>query len=624
MPETGPGDAIRAAQEKLAALRRQHGISNSGRRAAETITNYELRITNQEGRTLSPLLPGSPAQDTKYEIRNTNEEDASNSPLDSRISYFSETLAAHLRAAAARREQAAAAGDREWLNRLRVTSGELRVQNESGTCSPARMTNDACRMSNEPGITLSPLLPGSPAQITNGSVAPNSSLDTRHSSLIKVFPDIALGMLRTKTAAPGRVWLLLRHGDSAGRGRLSANDATRLLAGDGSPLRVCGRRQLANLLAAGDGLFWDRDTGRDGQEWLRLRSAVRVAAGLGVPRLAGSPVAVPLSALTGTIGQARAHLYASFHSGRSRTDLLTGEKRARGPISRTTLCKLSGAAANSQRNYERRARVGRRSAIAIGPRVSAADEQETAWRRGRAMFRFRDDKGRHGRPGAVYLAWQLPNEYTGPHDTLPRGRLKRLNRALADLFHDGMTGNSGRAEGRVAGGRWQVAGAQYPVSSEQYPASRSVGQWVSREVRSEQYPVVSGSVGQWVGDRPGHPFSPAPFLPCALSAPAPQRRFYNSAKAAHGARHDGERYWRYGGVWLWQPELRVKSDELRVQTARRLLPADDRRPPTADCPAAHSCSTDPLTHHPIDLLDTGHCSLDTVHLAHSKLVTRHS
>jgi hypothetical protein len=583
LPDAGISDAVRAAQEKLLEIRRSLGVEPRGR-----MTNDELPITNSEGRSPSPLPPFSPAR--------------------LHASHNSENLARHLRAAAARRQQQAAAEDRGWL--AGITNDELRITNAE----------------NSP----SPFPPFSPSPNTKEERDLNSSFVTRHlvgrqeSSLVKVYPDLALAMLRTKTAAAGRVWLLLRHFDAAGRGRVAVDDAARLLAGDGAAARICGRRQLGNLLRAGDDLFWQRDTGRDGAEWLRMHSAVRVAAALGVRRLGGSPVAVPLSALTGTIGQARAHLYASFHSGRSRTDLLTGEKQARGPISRTTLCKLSGAAANSQRNYERRARVGRRSAIAIGPRVSAADEQETAWRRGRAIFRFRDDKGRHGRPGAVYLAWQLPNEYTGPHDTLPRGRLKRLNRALADLFHDGMTGNSGRAEGRVAGGRWQVAGAQYPVSSEQYPASRSVGQWVSREVRSEQYPVVSGSVGQWVGDRPGRPFSPAPFLPCALSAPAPQRRFYNSAKAAHGARHNGERYWRHRGAWLWQPELRVKSDELRVQTARRLLPADDRRPPTADCPAAHSCSTDPLTHHPIDLLDTGHCSLDTVHLAHSKLVTRHS
>ena len=311
-------------------------------------------------------------------------------------------------------------------------------------------------------------------------------------------------MLRRKKAAPGRVWLLLRAADAAGRGAIDERAAARLLTGDG-PLAICGRRQLANLLAAGDGLFWER---RAGIVW--LRGAARLAAALGVVRLGGSPVAVPLAALTGSIGRVRAHLYATFHSGRQRTDLLTGRPQPRGPIARATLTALTTAAPNSQRAYERRAGVGRRSAVALGPLVGAADEQEVAWRRGRALFHFCDIKGRHGRPGAVYLAWQLPNEYTGPHAALPRGRQKRLNRALADLFHDGMTGNSGRTEERV----------QYSVVGRQSSMGTADGDLtgLGRPVRSD-------------GDR----------------------RFYGAAKAALLARHDGERYWRGpDGKWYWQ------------------------------------------------------------------------
>jgi hypothetical protein len=311
------------------------------------------------------------------------------------------------------------------------------------------------------------------------------------------------------------VWLLLRHADAAGRGALGEKEATRLLTGDGAPLRVCGRRPLANLLAAGDGLFWERRAGR-----LWLRSAARVAAGLGVARLGGSPVGVPLAALTGSIGRVRAHLYASFHSGRQRVDLRTGRPQPRGPIARATLTTLSAAAPNSQRAYERRAGVSRRSAVAVGPPAGAVDEQAVAWRRGRALFHLRDTQGRHGRPGAVYLAWQLPNEYTGPHATLPRGRQKRLNRALADLFHDGMTGNgemSGvRGQGPGAREEWQVAGGGWRV------ASRPPG------------PAEEG----WEKGKK-------------------QRRFYNAAKPALLARHDGERYWRGpDGKWYWQEGTR--------------------------------------------------------------------
>jgi hypothetical protein len=328
------------------------------------------------------------------------------------------------------------------------------------------------------------------------------------------------------------VWLLLRAADAAGRGALDERAAARLLTGDGSPLRICGRRQLDNLWRGGDGLFWER---RAGVVW--LRSAARVAAGLGVARLGGSPVAVPLAALTGSIGSVRAHLFASFHSGRQRTDLRTGRPQPRGPIARATLTALSAAAPNSQRAYERRARVSRQSVVALGPVAGAADEQEVAWRRGRALFHYCDIKGRHGRPGAVYLAWQLPNEYTGPHATLPRGRQKRLNRAIADLLLDGMTGNGetpgargqgpgAREEKTVVSGQWSVVSGQWSVVSGQ------------RSVASGQQAAVGGQSSAVGGQR---------------SAVSGRRRFYGGAKAALLARHDGERYWRgREGKWYWQ------------------------------------------------------------------------
>ena len=321
------------------------------------------------------------------------------------------------------------------------------------------------------------------------------------------------------------MWLLLRHADAAGRGVVGEKEAARLLTGAASLQRICGRRQLANLLTAGDGLFWER---RAGRVW--LRSAARVAAGLGVARLGGSPVGLPLAALTGSIGRVRAHLYASFHSGRQRTDLRTGRPHSRGPIARATLTALSAAAPNSQRAYERRAGVSRRSAVAIGPLAAAVDEKEVAWRRGRALFHLRDTKGRHGRPGAVYLAWQLPNEYVGPHATLPHGRQKRLNRALADLFHDGMTGNGER-----------------PVGSGQYSV-------VSKQL------AVSGRPPRPLGEGWGEGSAPPRPAGEGWGEGHKQRRFYGAAKAALLARHDGERYWRGpDGKWYWQEELGIPN-----------------------------------------------------------------
>ncbi len=400
------------------------------------------------GTSLAPLPPCPPAPLHSWEEI-------------ARRGLYSQTLAAHLRAAGWG-EDAEEPGSRDAGQKGRQSA-------HRGSTAPTDTT--PFNPPTPPGAQLFSAPP---------PPCPPAALPPQAPAHVKVHPDIALAILRAKQAAPGRVWLLLRHADAAGRGAIDERAARRLLSGPDAPLRVCGRRQLANLLAAGDGLFWERAAGV-----IWLRSVVRLAATLGVARLGGAPVAVPVAALTGPIGRARAHLYASFHSGRQGVDLLTGTPRPRGPIARATLTALSAAAPNSQRAYERRAGVGRRSAVAIGPPAGAVDEHEVAWRRGRALFHLRDRKGRFGRPGAVYLAWQLPNEYTGPHATLPRGRQKRLNRALADLFLDGMTGNGEQPGGAIGRPRRRFYGSAKPAAlarhdGERYWRGRG-GEWYWQE-----------------------------------------------------------------------------------------------------------------------------------------------
>lgn len=254
-----------------------------------------------------------------------------------------------------------------------------------------------------------------------------------NAATVKIYPDIALGMLRQDAAASGRIWLLLRHLDESGRGWIGVAEARAALTSKCAPLRVCGWRQLRNLLARGDGIFWQR---RNGRIW--LRSVARVAQALHVPRLRGRPVALPVQVLTQGIGALRAHLFASFHSGRQRPT--SGEGA---PIARRTLARLSAVPPRTQRSYERRAGVARRRNFALGPKARGGSEtaETVAWERGQAWFSFVDAEGQHGAPGSAYHAWQLPNSYAGPHAQEPRGRQKRINRELADLFANGMTGN---------------------------------------------------------------------------------------------------------------------------------------------------------------------------------------
>ena len=253
----------------------------------------------------------------------------------------------------------------------------------------------------------------------------NTPYAIRHTQTIKLYPDVALGMLRQEKAAAGRIWLLLRHLDEAGRGWIEIDAARERLTRKDSPWRVCGRRQLRNLLNAGEDIFWTR---RNGRIW--LKSAAKTAQALGVTRLQNRPVALPVSTLLGTIGEVRAHLYASFHSGR--TDA---------PISRAALEEISGMQRRTQRRYERTARVRRRRNFAIGGPAAGEKGEERAWRQGNAAFQLKDYQGKQGAAGKTYLAWQLPNSYAGPHAAAAKGRQKRINRELADLFMQGMTGN---------------------------------------------------------------------------------------------------------------------------------------------------------------------------------------
>lgn len=253
---------------------------------------------------------------------------------------------------------------------------------------------------------------------------------SRLPDFVKLYPDIGLGMLRQSLAAPGRIWLLLRLLDSQGCGWVSLDTARAQLTGKEAALRVCGWRQLRNLLRQGDGIFWQRDRTR-----IWLHSLAKTAQALGISRLTGRPVRLPVSALTGTMGNTRAHLYAAFHSGRMQD---TREAR---PISRHALAVLSGVGATSQRHYEEKTKVRTQANYAAGDVVDAENGKERAWQVGRALFKLHDVNGRHGQAGRVYWAWRLPNSYTGPHQRAPKGRQRRVNRELRDLVMQGMPGN---------------------------------------------------------------------------------------------------------------------------------------------------------------------------------------
>lgn len=250
-------------------------------------------------------------------------------------------------------------------------------------------------------------------------------------SSFKVFPDIASKILKNNLTAPARVWLILKYIDAnrGGSGCLILNDIQAILTDTASPWRICGSRQMRNLITQGDGVFWSRDDDR-----LWLRAVAKVARSLQINRLTGYPVSVPTSVVLGSVADLRAHMYAVFHTGRRRSDM---------PIARDTITEITGVDKRTQRSYEKRTRMGVRENFCIGECVTSSTAEDQAWQqKGKGCFVLSDVHGEHGLPGKMYLAWQLPNSYnSGQHHRLPKGSLRRINRQLQSLLHQGTAGN---------------------------------------------------------------------------------------------------------------------------------------------------------------------------------------
>ncbi|MBK8935538.1 MAG: hypothetical protein IPM76_25100 [Chloroflexi bacterium] len=174
---------------------------------------------------------------------------------------------------------------------------------------PTRETKPGCQ--DPQTDSLAACLPDH-RQILTGSL---QSKIPGESASVKLYPDIGLAMLRQEKATAGRLWLMCHYLDSQRCGVLRIDNIIQSITTKSSAHYLCGKRQLRNLLRAGEGVYWTRD-----KERLWLRSAARVAAALGVERLTGQPVALPLSALLSGIGAFRAHLYAAFHSGAGKGD----------------------------------------------------------------------------------------------------------------------------------------------------------------------------------------------------------------------------------------------------------------------------------------------------------------
>lgn len=325
---------------------------------------------------------------------------------------------------------------------------ELRRRREAAGIAPAQKPTSDTSSINSPLIT------------PNNTPKPQPD---EPEATVTVYPSLLLAILKQNQEAAGRIYLLLRHLDTAGRGWLPVAEIRAQLARKGAPLNVVGWRRLRQIFHQGEGIFWERDD--QGRLW--LRSALKIALKLACPRLQGKRVALPLTALLGGIGTVRAHFYASFHSGRKHDN----------PISRETLETVTGVCPRTQRAYDRVARVQRQRNIAVGPRHSAITAEEQTWQRGRGVFTFVDSQGKQGPKNRHYVAWRLPNSYRAPHAPRARGRQKKINQQLVSLVDNGVQGNDQQAveklfwpDGAAAGkayGRDPDVDAYWPRSATQ-------------------------------------------------------------------------------------------------------------------------------------------------------------
>ena len=149
------------------------------------------------------------------------------------------------------------------------------------------------------------------------------------SAEVKSYPGLNLAALNYRHEGPYRLWLLARHLDREGSGRVSARELRRFVRDN---LGVT-RQTLIRWFKAGDDLFWYQ---RD-EERLHLRSLFFVADFYGV-RLQPQPVRLSLDTFA-NLSNFRAALVGSFFAKRPKT------------ISQATLANLTGKTARTVRRY---------------------------------------------------------------------------------------------------------------------------------------------------------------------------------------------------------------------------------------------------------------------------------
>ena len=312
------------------------------------------------------------------------------------------------------------------------------------------------------------------------SVNNHASRITHHpkTDFVTHYPSLGIAALQQSDVPCYRVWLMCRYLDDVGRGMVEVNKLKDELTGVDAALRLFSWKRLRQTLYAGNGRFWHWNQ-ENNQLW--LVGVAKVAVALNVPKLVGKRVQLPVKTITAGISQFKAHLYAAWHSGR----------HSENPISREVQRQLIQIPERTQRRYGRIAKIKTTKNFAIGAHLSPEKLEQEAWQRGNAVFEFTDHAGKFGAENGRYLAWQLPNQYEGPHQQAQFGRQRKINKQLRqqqeqqlkDLVEIGAQGNRGKAN---------VEHTYHPNGSKAVQAirTRSEAYWPTRRSQNVRFWAV--------------------------------------------------------------------------------------------------------------------------------------
>lgn len=208
------------------------------------------------------------------------------------------------------------------------------------------------------------------------------------SATIKSYPDLSLVVMRRRLEGPYRLWLVGRHLDREGTGRVLIKRLRAFVVQH----HICTRRTLFRELTR-PSLFW-----RKHRAWIYLVGVLKVSDHLDV-RLRSQPVMLPIASFT-SMRELRSAFVGSYLSGKPRT------------IAIETLAALTGRTRRTIIRYLQSSHV-----------TKTRNAMSSVRRPQRHLDRGLADQGYfHTRFHGTYrLVKRMPNTYETDLETAPRG-----------------------------------------------------------------------------------------------------------------------------------------------------------------------------------------------------------